>query len=344
VIDVNVGAARTNFETLKNEMAKIPAVKDVSVTSRVPGEWKTFRRVKLKTQGTADDYQTAYFFGADKDFLKTYEVTLTEGRNFDTRADSMSIIVNETAARMLNITEVAGQAIEIPSVAREAAFEPLNDDNVPFMPRVIGIVRDFHFQSLRDRIEPLIIGYNENPIHGIDYYSVKIANTDIAGTLDKLKAIMVKNDEREPFEYHFLDEQLALFYVEDERRQTLLGWVALSTIFIACLGLFGLATYSAEQRVKEIGVRKVLGASIVNLVSLLSMDFIKLVLIANAIAFPIAWWASNRWLQEYAYHIELKWWVFLLAAIVASMIALLTVSYQAFKAATSNPVQSLRSE
>jgi putative ABC transport system permease protein len=118
----------------------------------------------------------------------------------------------------------------------------------------------------------------------------------------------------------------------------------LATIFIACLGLFGLATYSAEQRVKEIGVRKVLGATMVNLVSLLSMDFIKLVLIANAIAFPIAWWATNRWLQEYAYHIELKWWVFLLAAILASMIALLTVSYQAFRAAMSNPVKSLRAE
>jgi putative ABC transport system permease protein len=155
---------------------------------------------------------------------------------------------------------------------------------------------------------------------------------------------MVKNDEREPFEYHFLDDQLALFYIEDERRQSLLGWVALATIFIACLGLFGLATYSAEQRVKEIVVRKVLGATLANLVSLLSLDFIKLVLIANVIAFPIAWWATSRWLQEYAYHIELQWWVFLLAAILASIIALLTVSYQAFKAAMSNPVKSLRSE
>jgi len=344
VIDVNVGSARTNFETLKNEMKKIPGVKEVSVTSRVPGEWKTLRRVKLKNEGSTDEYQTAHVIGADKDFLKTYEATLAQGRNFDTRADSLSIIVNETAARMLNIAEVAGQLVEIPEVAREAAFTPLNEDGVPFKPRVIGIVKDFHFQSLRDKIEPLIIAYNENPIHGIDYYSVKIAGTDVPGTLEKLKSVMVKNDEREPFEYHFLDDQLALFYVEDERRQTILGWVALSTIFIACLGLFGLATYSAEQRVKEIGVRKVMGATVVNLVSLLSMDFVKLVLIANAIAFPIAWWGSNRWLQEYAYHIDLKWWVFLLAAVLASMIALATVSYQAFRAALSNPVKSLRSE
>ena len=344
VIDVNVGKARTNFEVLKTEMKKIPSVKEVSVTSRVPGEWKTFRRLKLRNLGSADEFKTAYMIGADKDFINTYEVALAQGRNFDTRADSLGVIINEKAARMLGITEVAGQVVEIGAVANEAAFTPLDDESGPFKPRVIGIVKDFHFQSLRDRIEPLLIAYNENPIHVIDYYSVKIASSGIPETLQKLKEIMVKNDEREPFEYHFLDDQLALFYVEDERRQTLLSWVALASVFIACLGLFGLATYSSEQRLKDIGVRKVLGATISNLVSLLSWDFIKLVLIANAIAFPIAWWGSNKWLEQYAYHIDLKWWVFLVAAILASIIALVTVSYQAFRAALSNPVTSLRSE
>jgi putative ABC transport system permease protein len=209
---------------------------------------------------------------------------------------------------------------------------------------VIGIVKDFHFQSLRDKIEPLILAYNNNPIHVIDYYSARIASKDIPGTLDKLKTVMVNNDKDDPFEYHFLDDQLALFYVEDERRQTLLIWVALATIFIACLGLFGLATYSAEQRVKEIGVRKVLGASMVGLASLLSKDFLKLVLIANGIAFPIAWWATNKWLQEYAYHINVEWWVFALSGASAIVIALLTVSYQAIKAAIINPIKSLRTE
>jgi len=344
VIDVNVGAARSNFEALKNEMAKVPAVKNVSVTSRVPGEWKMFRSVKLKNEGSTDDYMVSYYFGADKEFMKTYDISLAQGRNFDTRSDSTAIIVNETAAKMLNIKEVAGQTIEIAQESNGGAFYPLNDQNIPFKPRVIGIVKDFHFQSLREKIQPLILAYNENPIQPIDYYSVKISGTNIPETLEQLKAIMVKNDEREPFEYHFLDDQLALFYVEDERRQTILGWVAFAAVFIACLGLFGLATYSAEQRVKEIGVRKVLGATIPNLVSLLSMDFIKLVLIANVVAFPIAWWATNRWLQEYAYHVNIGWWVFVLAAILASLVALLTVSYQALKAAMSNPVNSLRSE
>src|SRR5688572_570829 len=283
-------------------------------------------------------------FGADKDFAKTFEVKLLKGRNFDTPNDSATVIINETAAKMLDIAEPSDQIVEIPSASDGGSYVPLNRENIPFKPRVIGIVQDFHFQSLRDKIEPLILAYNNNPIQVIDYYTARIESKDIQGTLDKLKAVMVSNDKGDPFEYHFLDEQLALFYVEDERRQTILIWVALATIFIACLGLFGLATYSAEQRVKEIGVRKVLGATVVNLASLLSKDFLKLVLIANGIAFPIAWWATNKWLQEYAYHINVQWWVFGLAGAAAILIALITVSYQALRAALTNPVKSLRTE
>jgi putative ABC transport system permease protein len=344
VIDVNTGKARANFEAVKNEMAKIPSVKNVSVTSRVPGEWKSFRTIKIKNTGNTDDYKVAYMFGADKDFAKTFQVKLLKGRNFDSPNDSSGIIINETAAKMLGITEPADQIVEIPAASRGGTFVPLNRENIPFKPRVIGIVKDFHFQSLRDKIEPLILAYNNNPIHVIDYYSARIEAKNIQGTLDKLKAVMVNNDKDDPFEYHFLNDQLALFYIEDERRQTILIWIALATIFIACLGLFGLATYSAEQRVKEIGVRKVLGASVVNLTSLLSIDFLKLVLIANGIAFPIAWWATNKWLQEYAYHIDLEWWVFGLAGSIALVIALCTISFQAIKAAIANPVKSLRTE
>jgi len=344
VIDVNTNKARANFETVKNEIAKIPAVKNVSVTSRVPGEWKSFRTIKIKNAGSTDEHKVAYMFGADKDFAKTFEVTLLKGRNFNNVNDSACIIVNETAAKMLGITEPSDQIVEIPAALRGGSFAPLNRENIPFKPRVIGIVKDFHFQSLRDKIEPLVLAYNNNPIHVIDYYSARIEAKNIQGTLDKLKAVMVNNDKDDPFEYHFLNDQLALFYVEDERRQTILIWIALATIFIACLGLFGLATYSAEQRVKEIGVRKVLGATVVNLASLLSKDFLKLVLIANGIAFPIAWWATNKWLQEYAYHIKVEWWVFGLAGSIALVIALCTISFQAIKAAIANPVKSLRTE
>lgn len=344
VIDVNTGKARTNFESIKNEMAKIPTVKNVSVTSRVPGEWKSYRIVKIKNRGKTTESKEAYLFGADKDFIKTFGVQLVNGRNFNAINDSNSVIINETAAKMLGITEASGQIVDIPAFSRGGASSPFEDMEIPFTPSVIGIVKDFHFQSLHDKIEPLVLAYNQNPIHVIDYYTAQIAPTDVKGTLDKLKTIMVSTDPDDPFEYHFLDEQLARFYVEDERRQTILMWMALATIFIACLGLFGLATYSAAQRTKEIGVRKVLGATVFNLSSLLSKDFLKLVLIANLIAFPVAWWSINKWLQQYAYHIEVQWWVFLIAGIIAITIALVTICYQAVKAALANPVNSLRTE
>lgn len=345
VIDVNTGAARSQFEVIKDGMSKISSVKSVSVSSRVPGEWKTIRICKAKTEGSAADPLVTYFIGADQDFLGTFEVKLLQGRNFNSKSDSMTVMLNETAARLLNIKEVAGQVIEIPERMYGASFGSVFPNNpMPFKPRLIGIVKDFHFQSLHDRIEPLILGYNNNPIHGIDYYTARIDPNNIQSTLDQLKEPMVKADPDEPFEYHFLDDQLRLFYVEDERRQTILGWTAFAAIAIACLGLFGLATYSIEQRVKEIGIRKVLGASVVGVVSLLSRDFIRLVLIASVLAFPIAWFGVNRWLQEYAYHIEVGWWIFIVAGLAATFIALGTISYQAFKSARANPVNSLRSE
>jgi putative ABC transport system permease protein len=346
VIDVNTRKARSGFESVKSEMAKIPTVKSVSVTSRVPGEWKSIVTVKIKNIGSADEPRAFYLIGADKDFLKTYEIKLLQGRNFNTPADSAAVIINETAAKILGITEASGQTVEIPALSwnGDGTFLPVNNGNTPFKPTIIGIVKDFHFQSLRKKIEPLVLAYNQNPIHVIDYYSARIAATGIKGTLDKLKEVMVNNDQDDPFEYHFLNDQLALFYIEDDRRQTILIWAALATIFIACLGLFGLATYSAEQRIKEIGIRKVLGATVFNLASLLSKDFLKLVLIANGIAFPLAWWAVNKWLQEYAYHIDVQWWVFAVAGIVALVIALITITFQAIKAAIANPVKSLRME
>ncbi|GAB3494828.1 ABC transporter permease [Spirosoma knui] len=344
VIDVNTGAARDRFETIKANMAKIPSVKNVSVTSRVPGEWKTIRTVKISTQGKSNDPKVAYLIGADKDFLNTFEVDLLKGRNFINPTDSTAVLLNETAAHLLNITEPSDQLVEIPAMSRGSEFQPINDDNTPFKARVVGIVKDFHFQSLHAKIEPLVLAYNQNPVHGIDYYTARIDANNISQTLEKLKAVMLKADPDDPFEYHFLDQQLALFYLEDARRQTLLIWVALATIFIASFGLFGLATYAAEQRVKEIGVRKALGASVLSITTLLSQDFLKLVLIANGLAFPLAWWAINQWLKEFAYHIDVAWWVFVVASVSAIAIALVTVSYQAIKVALVNPVKSLRSE
>lgn len=346
VIDVNVLKARSNFEWVKNEMSNVASVQHVSVTSRVPGEWKSLERVKLRKEGGTGELQVAYTITADKDFLEAYNIKLLQGRNFQNQNDSASIIINESAAALLGITDASEEIVEIPEVAYGSSFTPLDEDNpnYSFKPRVVGIVKDFHFQSLHSRIEPLIIGYLGNPIYPIDYYSVKIQPQNIESTLEKLKAILVANDPREPFEYHFLDDQLARFYIEDQRSQTILGWVAVASVVIACLGLFGLATYSAEQRLKEIGMRKILGATVLSIMVLLSKDFVKLVLIACCVAFPIAWLGTHRWLQEYAYHIEVEWWIFAIAGVLAIGIALATVSYQALKAAVVNPVKILKTE
>lgn len=293
--------------------------------------------------GGIDVHKIAYFLGVDESFSKTFETELLKGKNFAGINDSASVVINETAAKMLNINEPSDQMLEIPERAMGGNFRPLSNNQV-FRARVIGIVKDFHFQTLREKIAPLVLGYQKNPIHNIDYYTSRIEAKDIDAILKQMEQILTKIDPENLFEYHFLDQQLALFYAEDARRQSMLIWAALATILIACLGLFGLATYAAEQRIKEIGVRKVLGASVVNLATLLSKDFLKLVLIANGIAFPIAWWATDKWLQEFAYHIEIEWWFFALAGIMAIAIALLTVSYQSIKAALMNPVKSLKTE
>ncbi|MEZ0610832.1 ABC transporter permease [Fibrella sp. WM1] len=344
VVDINSGAIRKGAETIKTEFSRIPSVRQVSALSRVPGEWKIIPTVKIRPVGHTDEHKVSYFIGADEQFVKTFGVQLLNGRNFVGASDSAAVLLNETAAQLLGIREAAGQRVDIPGRAMGGSFRPLNEANQPFNAQVVGIVKDFHFQSLREKIAPMVLAYQQNPVHNIDYFAARIDGKDVPATLAKMNAILTSIDPTHLLEYHFLDEQLARFYLDDQRRETMLIWVALATIFIACLGLFGLATYAAEQRIKEIGVRKVLGASVLNLSTLLSKDFLKLVLIANGIAFPLAWWATSRWLAEFAYHIELQWWVFVAAGVLAMAIALATISYQTIRAALVNPVKSLRSE
>jgi putative ABC transport system permease protein len=300
--------------------------------------------IKIRPEQGAQnaEYNISYFLGVDEMFAKTFEVKFLDGRNFTGNNDSASVILNETAAAMLNIKQASDQVVSIPERAMGGTYRPV--DNGPFRAKVIGIVKDFNFQSLRQKIAPLVMAYRNNPVHVIDYYTARIDGRNQAPILKQMEAVLAKIDANHLLEYHFLDEQLALFYTEDRRRETLLIGIALATIFIACLGLFGLATYAATQRIKEIGVRKVLGASLTQLTSLLAKDFLKLVLVANLLAFPIAWWATNKWLQEFAYHIDIEWWMFVAAGIAAMVIALVTVSFQAVKAARANPVKSLRTE
>ena len=172
----------------------------------------------------------------------------------------------------------------------------------------------------------------------------KIKTTDIAGLLATMKKNWDTYNTGEPFTYYFMDDLYNKTYSAEQKTGTILNIFSILTVFVACLGLFGLATYAAEQRTKEIGIRKVLGASVSQLIKMLSREFVKLVLIASLISFPVAWWAMNRWLQSFAYRINISWWVFAIAGITGLFIALITVSFQAIKAATVNPVNSLRTE
>lgn len=330
VIDINSGKVRRGAQTIKTEFLKLPDVQNVSLSSRVPGEWKNIPKVKVANNNENDEM---YFLGVDKDFLSTYQVALADGRNFtgNDLADSSEILINETAAKQLGITHASEQLIDIQS-------------RRPFKTKVIGIVKDFNFQSLREPLSPMIIGYKNNPVMPIDYFTAKVNPVHLDKTFAAMQAVLYSIDQDHLFEYHFLDKQWELFYKQDKVRETIFLIISILAILIACLGLFGLATYEANQRIKEIGIRKVLGARVSGIVAMLSKDFLKLVLIAMLIAFPIGWWAMKQWLYDFAYRINISWWVFAIAGFVALLIALIALSFQAIKAAIANPVKSLRSE
>jgi len=344
VVDINSGDVRRSAETIKNEFAKLRQVKDVAISSRVPGEWKSLPQGKVTRADAANAQpKDIFFLGVDGQFIHTYQVKLLNGRNFSENgnADSSSVIINEMAARELGITNAEGQQIRIPAVNYGLRTRPLEK---PLVASVIGIVKDFNFQSLHKPLAPMMLGFQKNPIQNIDYFTVRTVPGDVSATLKQMDAILRTIDPTHLLEYHFLDKQWDTFYREDRVRGTIFLIMAILSVLIACLGLFGLATYAAEQRIKEIGIRKVLGANVQGIVAMLSKDFLKLVLIASLIAFPVAWWLMQDWLSSFAYRISIKWWMFAAAGITALFIALATISYQAIKAAVANPVKSLRTE
>lgn len=337
VIDINHDDVQTNFLTVKNEFLRHAAVRGVTVSSRVPGDWKSFRRIQALQEGqTETEAQQMYFNGVDEDFVNVYEIDLMQGRNFSRAltTDSTAVILNETAAKALFADSPIGQVVRIPAYN--------------FTGHVIGVVRDFHFHSLHDKIEPMVMGFmpagGRHAVHGIDYFSLRISAENVQETIDFITKVHGQFDAINPIEYAFLNQWWIDLYNRDERLGRIFGISAGLAILIACVGLFGLAAFMAEQRTKEIGVRKVLGASISSLIVLLSKDFTRFVLLGLLAATPLAYFAMDKWLQNFAYRIEIGWWVFPLAGALAMLIALATVSTQAIKAALANPVESLRYE
>lgn len=262
-------------------------------------------------------------------FIATAGMKLASGRDFypQSSLDSNNVIINESFARIM------GKAGHVGGILR-------NGDNHPF--QIVGIVRDFVFNDMYAPVAPAV--FNSHPA-GTFVMSIRLKqNIDLQDALTKVGAVMKRDNPGFPFEYKFIDDDFNQIFKTENLTGTLAGVFASLAIFISCLGLFGLAAYTAERRIKEIGIRKVLGASVAGLAGLLSKDFLKLVIISCVIAFPAAWWALNKWLQSYQYRIDVHLWVFAMAGVLAIIIAVATVSFQAIKAALTNPVRSLRSE
>jgi putative ABC transport system permease protein len=206
---------------------------------------------------------------------------------------------------------------------------------------VVGVVKDFHFTSMRNEIKPFAFILNNNRQ---GYYIARLDGNNMNSTIGKIQAAWNNRVTTRPFQHFFLDETYAKQYAADKNFRTIFFYITAIAIFISCLGLFGLTSFITEQRTKEIGIRKVLGASVPGIVTMLSKDFVKLVIIAAIIAFPVAWYAMNTWLHDFVYRIQISWWVFAIAAFTALFIALATISYQAIRSAIASPVKSLRSE
>ena len=320
-------------EIYRQQLEQDPRVVSASISSFLPvGPSNNNNSVVIPDNNGAQAVSTSQY-GVDYNYIPTMGMQVVVGRNFskDFATDSTGMIINEAAVRAFGWgNKVLGRKVTrfIDKEGNKATH------------RVIGVVKDFHFQSLHQRITPLVMMLGNNSGSMI----VKVKTKDIAGLAATMKNKWNNFTTDAPMAYSFIDERFAQTYRAEQKIGRILGIFSGLTIFVACLGLFGLATFTAEQRTKEIGIRKVLGASLTNIVALLSRDFLKLVLLANILAWPLAWWAMHKWLQDFEYRTSIGWWVFVLAGIAALFIALLTISFQAIKAAVANPVNSLRSE
>lgn len=331
VIDINSGVVREQFQTLKNEYTKIPGVTHAAVSTRVPGEWKNI--LELYVRMNSSDSLKTYFMGFDEDMLATYKMKLMSGRYFSpgSKADSTNVLLNESAVKALGLADPLGTVLSVATEEGEVNAT------------VIGVLQDFNFQSLHQRIAPIIIGAWNSPFQTIDYFTLKISG-DVEKALSAITQVHEKFDQHTPIEYHFLDQQLESSYVSDNRAAMIFKMGGGLSIFIACMGLFGLATFSMERRAKELAIRKVLGAGGLHLFLLLTSTFTKQVGIAFLIASPLAWYIMNEWLKAFEYRISLHAGFFVLAGFIAIFIALATISYRALKSAHANPLNSIKQE
>ena len=323
------------YDAFRNSLLQNAAFKDVSRSSRIPTGRLLDNMGASIISGDSLRPVTAdiKYVSVDYDFISAFGIPMAAGRFFsrDFGTDTSSYVVNESSISALGWKN-----------AQDAIGKDFKYGNR--QGHIIGVMKDFHFESMHQKIAPMVLLMFPASVQSFNNVSIKIAGSNISEAVSYMEATWKKYFPETPFEYSFLDDNFNRLYQSEQRQATLFTAFACIAIFIACLGLFGLSAFAITQRIKEIGVRKVLGANTSSIVALLSKDFLKLVGIAAVMAFPVAWYAMNSWLKDFAYRINLQWWVFVLAAVLAALIALITVSYQAIKAAIANPVKSLRTE
>ena len=324
-----------SFQSFKHELLSNSNIKEVSRSSRIPtGRLLDSQGSQLnRGDSLAPSKADIKYVVADENFIPTYGIKIVAGRNFskDYGMDTSSFLINETAVKALELKSNED------AIGKQFQYGMQKGT-------IAGVFNDFNFESLHQRIIPLVL-FESRADDGSDYNNISIKTYgNVSGALAQIEKTWKKYLPEIPYEYKFLDDRYAKLYESENRQSSIFTIFSCIAIFIACLGLFGLSAFTITQRVKEIGVRKVLGASTGSIVKLISKDFLLLVVIAAVIAFPVAWYAMDHWLQDFAYRINIDWWVFVLAGIIALVIAFVTISFQAIKAAIVNPIKSLRTE
>jgi len=336
IVIANTKRLGNNEEAFRQELTTQHGVIDASISSSIPTRpnfGDGYNPMPTETDKPLITDIGLSSFMVDADFIPTMKMQVLHGRNFSKAFnDSASVILNETAAKLIGWKDPVGKYLDYPG----------NDQRF----KVIGVVKDFNISSLREMIEPFALFHSSSRTYGLNssYISVRLKAGNLNSSVQDLENEWKNFAPDMPFDYSFLDNDFDALYRSEQRMGAVFGVFTFLSIFVACLGLFGLSIYTAERRTKEIGVRKVLGATVQNVVGLLSGDFLKLVFISAIVAFPVAWFAMNKWLEDFAYRIQIGWAVFIIAAIAAIMIAFITISFQAIKAAVANPVKSLRTE
>ncbi len=317
-----------NNDAIRDDLLKNPNILNVGGSGAQLdwiGWWQTVKEWEDKTE----DFSVSFaILEVGHEYLSTYGIELAVGRFYSKKFisdEEEAIIVNESAIIAMKMDSPIGKSMNFNGQKK----------------RIIGVVKDFHFDSLHSPITPMLFVLYPKQLRCL---SIKVKQENIANTLSYIKNVLSKLESDYVLDYQFLDEQLKNLYTDETRRGKLFSYFSFISIFISCLGLFGLASFATDQRKKEIGVRKVLGASTTSLFAMLSREFIKWIFLANCFAWPIAWYAMNNWLNTFAYRINIGIWIFVFSAVITILIALITISFQTIKAAIANPVGSLKYE